>query len=333
LPEPLSYRRVALIRRVEYILDFLEVVRDGYSKEAAEARLAERKKSFEVEKARAVGRGRPFTSRLKQAWGLRTFTERLSRRIALADMKNGTLVLTENGKRFLEMSTEAKYAFLLRMLLVTYPSFWEVLSAIDAAEGHEVVFPLAVKSDFSGHARRHGISCDVWTFHVVRDLCSQLGVINWFQEYVDGESMQHVYMACKMGETKGGFQDAISQDIFPLHVSLLGREVLIEPTGPEFDVFRDTLWKEYLTMTKYIPRKPVFYSNVRDRVCYALRISDRVYDAFAKKMMEGDDRYLLLAGGGSLPYSRDSAGMLKSLPPQTPMGNYMIYLKMDERSS
>jgi hypothetical protein len=49
--------------------------------------------------------------------------------------------------------------------------------------------------------------------------------------------------------------------------------------------------------------------------------------------MEKDEKYLLLAAGGSLPYSRDSAGMLKSLPPRTSRGQYMVYLKMDERST
>jgi hypothetical protein len=324
---------VPLIKRVEYVFDFLEVVKNGYSRELAEAKLAERKKFFEIEKARAVGRGRPFTPGMKKAKKLVEFCITLSRQTRLVWPVDRTYQLSESGRRVLEIAAEGQEpdAFLLNALLRTYPSFLQTILAIDAAKDHEVILPITkVKSVFSEHASRYGIVVDLWTFDIVRDLCSQLGVLNWFPESTDGLKTQRVFMTCTMrDDADGNYQSDDSR--FPMRIAISGRKVIIERNSVELNDFREVLWNEYLKMTKYVPRRPVFYSHLRTRVCYTLRIPDKHFDLFAGRLMDKDDNYLLLAAGGSLPFSRDSAGMLKSLPPQTSRGEYMVYLKMDER--
>ena len=222
-------------------------------------------------------------------------------------------------------------AFLLKSLLETYLSFQQVVSAIDSANGHEVVLPsTTVKEIFSERASRYGISVDLWTFEIVRDLCSQLEVLNWHADAIDGSRMQRVFSTCAIRDDMGVNYETQNSS-FPVRATILGRKVAIERNSPEFGNFRDILWNEYLKITNYVPRKPVFYSGLRSKVCYALRISDKTFDQFTARLLEKDDKYLLLAAGGSLPFSRDSAGMLKSLPPQTSRGQYIVYLKMDER--
>jgi hypothetical protein len=337
LPEALGHRRVPLVKRAEYLFDFLEVVKNGYSREVAEAKLAERKKSFEIEKARAVGRGRPFTPTLKKATSLVKHCETLCRQTGLVKFEDATCRLTKSGSRLLQMIVEGQEpdAFLLDTLLTTYPSFGQVIVAINAAKDHEVVLPSTMvkgvfRTVFPEHAARYGIFANLWTFDVVRDLCQQLGVLNWFPESTDGKKMQRVFMTCTMrDDTHGNYETDDSR--FPMHATISGRKVIIERNSVELNDFREVVWNEYLKMTKYVPRRPVFYSNLRTRVCHALRIPDKHFDQFARKLMEKDDKYLLVAAGGSLPFSRDSAGMLKSLPPQTSRGEYMVYLKMDER--
>src|SRR5208337_1075217 len=98
LSEVLEYKRVPLVKRVEYIIDLLETVKTGYSKEAADAKLAERKRSFEVEKARALGRGNPFRARLKKAARLVEFCEALCRQTGFIESSMGTYRLTEKGE-------------------------------------------------------------------------------------------------------------------------------------------------------------------------------------------------------------------------------------------
>lgn len=327
-------KRIYLVRRVEYLLDFLEVVKSGYSREAAEARLADRKRRFEIEKARALGRGNPFTSKLKEAPGLARFAEEIARGTHLVEREpDGIYQLTSDGRRLLKVvaSNDDPSAFLLNSLFASYPSFFDVISAIDNTNEKEVILPMSVKEDFSASASKYALSVDIWTFHIIRDLCSQLGILNWFRYIQAAESMQKVYLTCTIKNCDP--QEMLSSWSFPLKVLSRERLLIIAPNVPVFEVFRETLWNEYLEMTKYVPRKPVFYSSLRDRVCYALRIPDKRFDAFATSIMDKDDKYLLVAGGGSLPYSRDSAGMLKSLPPQTSRGQYMIYLKMDQRST
>jgi hypothetical protein len=332
LSATLQHKRVPLVKRVEYIIDLLETVKAGYSREAADARLAERKRSFEVEKARALGRGNPFRARLSKATRLAEFCEMMCRQTGLVDSSTGTYRLTEKGELLLSMSSEGTEtdALLLDSLLRTYTSFQQVIGAINDAEGGEAILPSTkLRNMYSEYASRSNITVDMWTFDIVRDLASQLGVLNWFPDSTSGQRMQRVYMASKIG-----YQESRTGNAgFPLHTVIAGKEAVIDRNIPDFTLFKDRVWNEYLITTNYVPRRPVFYSNLRTKVCYGLRIADKIFDRLAGKLMERDDKYLLLAAGGSLPYSRDSAGLLKSLPPKTSRGQYMVYLKMDKRST
>jgi hypothetical protein len=327
-----EHKRVPLVKRVEYILDLLETVEGGYSRETAEAKLAERKRSFEVEKARALGRGNPFTARLKKAGRLVEFCEALCRQTGLIESASGIYRLTSNGARILGMSSEGLEpdALLLESLLMTYPSFQHVISTINSAEGREVVLPSTkLRALYAEYARRYGFNIDMWTFDIVRDLTSQLGVLNWFPDSIDGLRMQRVFMASKIGYDEGSTDAEFRACIDGID----GRRIVIERNLPDFSSFKAAVWNEYLKITRYVPKRPVFYSDLRTKVCYPLRIADKIFDKLARKLIEKDEDYLLIAAGGSLPYSRDSAGLLKSLPPRTQRGQYMVYLKMDEKNA
>jgi hypothetical protein len=337
-----SHRPVPSVKRTEYLFDFLEVIRIGYSRETVEAKLADRKRSFEIEKARALGRGRPFTSRMKKASGLARFCQEMSRHTGLIETADGSYRLTNKGERLLQMALQGQEtdAPILKLLLEVYPSFLEIVTAIDSANGDEIILPLTrSKEIFSEAALPCNILVDLWGFAIVRDLCSQLGVLNWFPEILGGVRVQRVFTTCTIRELVEP-QILHSADYaihevrtFPIVVmTRSGSHVVIDRNEAAPDRFREVLWSEYLKTTNYVPRKPVFYSNLRSKVCHALRIPDKEFDRLTRTMMEKDDKYLLIAAGGSLPFSRDSAGMLKSLPPQSTRGEYIVYLKMDEKT-
>ena len=107
---------------------------------------------------------------------------------------------------------------------------------------------------------------------------------------------------------------------------------LVSPRKCNNQELRDSTWSAYLEFTNYIPFRPVFYSELRASVCYNMRISDQQFDDFIRHfLIEEDANYVAISSAGSLPYDRDSASLLKSLPPKSDDGKYLIYLKMKRR--
>ena len=56
-----SITRLPRVRRFEYLIIYLESVQLGLDSEALSLRLAERKKGFEIQKLKALGRGKTFS--------------------------------------------------------------------------------------------------------------------------------------------------------------------------------------------------------------------------------------------------------------------------------
>ena len=164
------------------------------------------------------------------------------------------------------------------------------------------------------------------------DLATQLGLVNWYVENKTPDSRTWVvYLTCSIAIVQPNSLEEASS-VEELSVNLGQERWNIRFGNPTHEEFREVLWRNYLELTKYIARKPVFYSNLRSRVCYSLRISDAVFDNYAQKIMSGDSKFRLVGAGGTLPFNRDSASLLKSIPPKTDRGEYVVYLKMDRRS-
>jgi len=328
-----GYKYLPTVRRVEYLLDFLQAVSEGYDRERAEQKLAERKTAFELEKSKALGRGRPFMKKLKKTKRLREHCLTLCTHIGFVKGKE-RLELTDEGKVFLGLEEMEQRNTLTRKLLNVYTSFTHVLMTISKLPQAEVVLPMKKNNViFVQKATPYGLKVGQTTFEVVRDLASQLDLMNWHPVETGEGRYEKVFLTCKI-------MNRGHVDSFGIHQRELGKfpkfiydnqEFWIRPIQVAYEKFKQTLWEEYLKATKYVPRKPVFYSKLRSEVCYKMRISDRAFDCHTRQIMKSDKVYRLVGSGGNLPYSRDMASLLKSLPPKTERGEYIIYLKMDTK--
>lgn len=328
-----GYRYLPTVRRVEYLLDFLQAVFEGYDRERAEQKLADRKTAFEFEKSRALGRGRPFMKKLKKTKRLRKHCLTLSTHIGFVKGKE-RLELTDEGKVFLGSEGIKQRNMLTRKLLGVYTVFIHIIMTLSKLPQVEVVLPMKKNNViFVQKATRYGLKVGQTTFEVVRDLASQLDLMNWHPVETSEGRYEKVYLTCEImnrgqADSFGIHQRELVE--FPKFIHE-NQEFWIRPMQVEHEKFKQVLWEEYLKATKYVPRKPVFYSKLRSEVCYKLRINDRAFDYHAKQMMKSDKVYRLIGSGGSLPYSRDMASLLKSLPIKTERGEYIVYLKMDTK--
>ena len=64
-------------------------------------------------------------------------------------------------------------------------------------------------------------------------------------------------------------------------------------------------------------------------MCYLLQITDDQFDCEVSEMMKLDEALSVHGSEGYLPYRRDSAGMMKSLPPKNVWGDYIVYLRIE----
>jgi hypothetical protein len=200
--------------------------------------------------------------------------------------------------------------------------------ALTVLEGHEVEVPMTEDTtEYVQILNRSGLSdLSRIYFETVVQLATQLGLINWHPRE-EGPRSWVVYLTCSVLSLPNADENV---DGF---IADLGDESWrIMFNSASLEKFREQLWKDYLRLTRYVARKPILYSELRSRVCYSLRISDMFFDDMAKRIMQTDSKYLLVGAGGTLSFRRDSASLIKSLPPKTDRGEYMVYLKMDKRN-
>ena len=107
------------------------------------------------------------------------------------------------------------------------------------------------------------------------------------------------------------------------------RDLGVYATGESFIVKE---LAEYIGLAKGIPLRPVFYSHLRDAVCYNQRIGDNVFDLHMTDLLTEQDwgNFSVFGSGGTIPYSRHSSSVLKSLPLKFADGRYIVYIKMEK---
>jgi len=328
------YRSVPRVSRLEYLVDFLTAFSKGANRAELESKLIERKSWFEDEKYKAVGRGKPFGNKaLAHASSLLTDSFALSRQLGFIQGKEGDRKLTEEGQRFLSVSDYISCPNLFAQRFVrTYSSAQDLMLLLDKAPNHQITLSTQTYKKEGRHfteiAKPLGLHTDVVTFIITREILSQLSLINWKPTYEHGSECI-VYLSSNIEKTDNP-NEPVGGLTFKNNGTLYSATIRSEP----YDVIRDTLWSEYMELTDYVPLFPVFYSDLRSAVCCKLRISDKVFDAFAELFVSGNDTKLdVVWSSGSLPYSRDSANLLKSLPPKSVDGEYIIYLKIEKKEN
>ena len=144
-----SYLSIPRVRRLEYLVDLLHVVQQAGEKEAIAQKLAERKRSFEVEKSKALGRGRPFMAKLKETARLTSECLNMAAHLGFIEGRNKPALSLE-GRRLLSAPEVAQKTFFIHCVLETYPQAAHVLLLISEQPDGKVVAPLKMnKAIFS----------------------------------------------------------------------------------------------------------------------------------------------------------------------------------------
>ena len=313
--------RIPRIRRFEYLQDYLEAVKLGLSEKETEAKISQRKREFETLKLQAIGRGRAFGSDAYQAGRLTPECRRMALHLGYVVRQGKEVTISETGLMLLESEISAKKQRLSQDLVQTYEPALAFMDAFGRDEQAEYSLPM--KKDarrFKEVAAKQGLPLDQMSFEVLRDTFHFIGLVNWFPYLIERERYHKVYSSFEMlqGSAKPG------------RMTMRHGESLLQPRSVEQEGFRETLWKEYLAMTNYVPRRSALYSGLRDRVSYKLRISDEEFDEHTLMLLSGDERLRIVGSRGRIPYSKDTFAFLKNVPPvfehQIP-----VYLKMDVR--
>lgn len=352
-----TYLRVPRVRRLEYLIAFLESFENGqFDQTRAHKAIQRQIHHFEVEKARALGRQRP-----QMREGAYTLQEclRLSSALGLVDRFKR---LTSKAAQVLDSSQ--RRPFLLRQMWQSYPRFRQVvLTTRDAEQLHLPFYTWDTFRQEGGNL--YDLDFDRLNFEIIRDLATQLELVNW---YPTEEKRQIVYsvasvatfteIICRVGlpverETfaqQCQHRTALDLDLLAVRdghyeaqakIELKNREYLILQTDSDQVFIRDhdvspedfeqVLWREYLSLSTMRPRFPVLYPHLRNQVCAALRISDQVFDRHLLSLTRQPRRLNIYPSGGILSY-KDLAHLVKFLPAKTPRGQFITYLKVERRN-
>jgi hypothetical protein len=323
---------VPVVLRLEYLVDYLQGVAARADPASLESILAERKRAFETEKYKALGRGRPFSRKLSYAAILVQHCGKMSSQMGFVG-RGPKAALSSDGETLLHSPEKIRLDLFASRFLATYEATRKLLLLMNERINKEIVFPTEHSRTegerFVDLARPSGLFVDVVSFTVIREMLSEVGLINWHPVHQENRTLWKLYLTAEIAELgpKPSMERRISfiQD---------GRTYVAMRREMTYSEVRSALWDEYMEQTHYIPFRPVFYSDLRVAACHRLRISDRGFDAFAMEFLQRkDDAFEVVWSTGSLPYDRDSASLLKSLPPRMEGGEYVIYLKIKRRAA
>lgn len=203
-----------------------------------------------------------------------------ARRLGIWKISNDRISLTERGesiKSELEQSPDRTNSILLDLLLespyVAYGSFLERL----AAKGGKFIIAGMFQSrkkegDFKGFLKREGFLTDGASFHTIKDLFYDFGLLNWRKITLDNE--ERIFLTRDLYEysdipTLAGVFSMVTQSI---PHSEVGQEefgtVLVEAfqtLGLERETYHDVIL-------------------IRDAVCEKLRLSDQKFARILQKV-------------------------------------------------
>jgi hypothetical protein len=225
-----DFRRIPRVPRLEYLVELLRGVREGYNPEDVRRRAQRIRDDFEAEKARALGRQNPRT-----VSGAITVSEaeKMAVQMGLARRRGAQWSLTLDGEALLAHCPEDPRGFLgddARRLLVpriwqTYPRFGETLLTIRAQPDATIDLPMrSGKGAFREAIEdKYGLTYDLLTFIMVREMGTQLELLNWYVLEETTPRRQRVYLVAD--------------------IVLLG-EVAREPVATNSAGSRSPLWQD-----------------------------------------------------------------------------------------
>ena len=354
-----THIRVPRVQRLEYLIAFLNSYKNvEFDEEQAQKAIQQQIHDFEIRKAKALGRQRPRIHK-----GTNTLQEcvYLAMQLGLIDRFKRR---TPDAARVLE--PDQRRHLLLERMWQAYPRFRQVV--LTARDAKQLDLPFHSWDTLRQEGSDlYDLKLDRLNFEAIRDLATQLDLINW---HPTKENRQIVYPVASVATFSEMFsltgqpiedetfaqqcrhQTALDINLLALrdgryesrsYAELKAQGYLVLQTGSDqvfikdhsvvSEDFEQALWQEYLSLSNMRPRFPVLYPNLRNQVCAALYISDRVFDQHLLSLVRQPQRLTIYPSGGILNYAANLAHLGKFLPPQTSQGNFVIYLKIDRRDA
>lgn len=195
-----TYLRIRTVSRLEYLVEFLKSVDAGYDREDARHRIWRIQEDFEVRKAKVLGKQKP--RRIRGA-SIVPECERMALQLKFAVRANNHWSLTPDGERFLESlpmdledfpSGEARKTLITRLWQI-YPRFGQTVLAILSQPEGEMVLPLrsAAGSFREIIKQKYQLDYDVLIFNMIREIGTQLELLNWHIIDTEDRQLQCVY--------------------------------------------------------------------------------------------------------------------------------------------
>lgn len=199
-----TYLRIPRVPRLEYLLEFLKSIREGYNREDARRRVQRIREEFEAEKARALGKKKP---RPVRGASIVRECEKMGLQLRFAARSAGGWSLTTDGDELLKHCPEDLKDFpreeikttLISRLWQVYPRFGRTILAILHQQDGKMDLPMrSAAGSFRDTIRQeYQLDADVLTFNMIREIGTQLELLNWYVIEDDGRRRQRVYaIAC-----------------------------------------------------------------------------------------------------------------------------------------
>ena len=212
-----TYLGIRRVPRLEYLVEFLKSVREGYNREDARRRVQRIREELEAEKAKALGKKKP---RPVSGASIVPECEKMALQLQFAVRTAGGWAVTPDGQQLLECCSQDPKDFpsdAIRTILMTrlwqvYPRFGQTILAILRQPDGKVELPMrSAAGSFRDRIRKqYQLDCDVVTFNMLRELATQLGLLNWYVIEAEGERLQRVYTISCVA-TLGSFEELAGQ--------------------------------------------------------------------------------------------------------------------------
>lgn len=322
--------RLPRFSRFEYIGDLLNEVSKGATWDIIEQRLTMRKKEFERLKFLATGKGKRILSKSGKSKDLTNDCISLAVKTELIT-KNDSYELTKYGQKLLDVCNQLGIHDIdfkmvcLQRYFVFYPFVLDILFALSKRKNAEIDFPDTrhVKHSESIDIEKiFGVKTDVVSMMVIRDIFNQCGLINWKQIKIKDLPFWRIFLTCKISSENKTIKNLkVEKD------NLLFFLTLNEPT---FENFEMNFWEKYMELSENNSDLPVYYWDLRIRVCEELRISDYIYDIYFKQILKSENLRVIWSAG-AIPSGNTQGNLLKNLPPRKDDEFWMVYVSVSKK--
>jgi len=313
--------RLPRVRSYEYLYDYLDAIRLNLDEKEIRLKLIERKKQFEIQKLEAVGRSSAFSKKVTVAKYLAVECNLLSNYLGYIKNFNDEITISKQGlellkKDLIERKEDICTKYINKFHLAEY-----LFNILNSYKNSEFVLPIKKdNTNFKTIAKKQNLYIDQTNYEIVRDAFDYFDLINWFTFMKDNIRYHKIYSTMITLNTK--------HKINRHKMTLKYNNELYQPNSENLDFFKTTLWEKYLELAKFVPRVPILYSSIRDKVCYELKIPDTEFDKNLRTLYNKDTDFTITPSRGSVPYSQSLNTFLKSLPPKID-NKYVVYLYMD----